>query len=67
MKKTKIILAALVIFTAVAFTVADNSNLVKIYHKGKIIEVAPQAVEGHLGHGDTVYGNNGSSEGSRAF
>lgn len=66
MKKTKIILAALVIFTAVAFTVTDSSKRVKIYHKGALIEVAAQAVPAHLSHGDTVFGDNGSSS-SQAF
>jgi len=60
-KKTRIILAALVIFAAVAVTAADSSNRVKIYHKGSLIEVAPQAVSAHLSHGDTVFGDNGSS------
>ncbi|SDM00268.1 hypothetical protein SAMN05421813_104205 [Daejeonella rubra] len=66
-KKTQIILAALVVFAAAAFTVSDNSKLVKINHKGAVIEVAPQAVPAHLSHGDTVFGNNGSSAGSQAF
>lgn len=60
MKKTQIILAALVIFGIAAFTVADSSNRVKIYHKGSIIEVAAEAVPAHLAHGDILF-NNGSS------
>ncbi len=52
MKKVQIILAALVLFTVVAFTVTDNTKLVKINHKGKVIEVAEQAVKAHLAHGD---------------
>jgi len=63
-KKTQIILAALVIFAAVAFTVADSSDRLKINHKGRVIEVAPQAVPAHLAHGDTVFGDNGSSSSS---
>lgn len=64
MKKTQIILAALAIFAAAAFTVADSSDRVKIIHKGAMIEVAPQAVPAHLSHGDTVFGDNGSSSSS---
>lgn len=67
MKKTHLILAALAIFAAAAFTVADSSDRVKIVHKGALIEVAPQAVPAHLGHGDTVFGDNGSSASSSAF
>ena len=66
MKKFQIILAALVIFAVAAFTVADNSQLVKINHKGAVIEVAAQAVPAHLSHGDTRFGNNGSSGASLA-
>jgi len=63
-KRTQIILAGLAIFAVAAFTVADSSNRVKIIHKGALIEVAPQAVPAHLSHGDTVFGNNGSSSSS---
>ena len=61
MKKIQIILGALVLFAVAAFTVADNSSLVKVIHKGSIIEVAPQAVKAHLAHGDTLYDDHNSS------
>lgn len=67
MKKSQIILAALVIFAAAAFTAVDSSKKVKINHKGAVIEVAAQAVEAHLAHGDTIFGNNGSSQQSTIF
>lgn len=67
MKKTHLILAALVIFAAAAFTVSDSSSLVKINHKGAVIEVASQAVPAHLRHGDTLFGNNGSGSASQSF
>jgi hypothetical protein len=56
MKKTQITLAALAVFAAATFTIADPSEKVKINHNGSVIEVAPQAVAAHLGHGDTVVG-----------
>lgn len=65
MKKTQIILAALVIFAVAAFAVNDSSERVLIYHKGSIIEVAPQAVPAHLRHGDTLVG--GGSSGSQSL
>lgn len=64
MKKYKVILVAAVAvisFTALAFTVSDHSNLVKVVHKGRVIEVAPEAVSAHLAHGDTFYGGGSSS------
>lgn len=67
MKKVQIILAALGIFAVVAFTVTDNTKLVKINHKGKVIEVAEQAVPAHLAHGDFIIGNNGSGTNSQGF
>lgn len=62
MKKNQIILATLVLFAAVAFTVADSSHRVKVNHKGKVIEVAPEAVAAHLAHGDYLVGDNSSSQ-----
>lgn len=67
MKKAYLIFAALVIFAAAAFTASDSSDLVKINHKGAVIEVAHQAVPAHLRHGDTLFGNNGSGSGSQSF
>ncbi len=67
LKKIQIILAVLAVFAVLAFTVADTSNRVKIIHKGSVIEVAPAAVSAHLAHGDTLFGNNGSSAGSQSF
>lgn len=61
MKKTFIILAALVLFSLAAFSVVDSSKMVKINHKGTVIEVAPQAVAAHLAHGCYIVGDNSSS------
>lgn len=66
MKVPKIVLAALVVFGALAFVVTDNSSLVKIIHKGKVIEVSENAVPAHLAHGDTLF-NDGSSSSSVAI
>lgn len=62
-KFTFVVIIAIIGFTTLAFAVSDNSNLVKIVHNGKVIEVAPAAVNAHLAHGDTLE-NAGSSSAS---
>jgi hypothetical protein len=61
MKKVQIILGIVALFALVAFGVSDKSEKVQINHKGRVIEVPPQAVEAHLAHGDYIVGGNSSS------
>ncbi len=65
MGNLKMIVAALLAaFSALAYSVNDESGHVKINHNGRVIEVNQNAVSAHLGHGDTLYQSNPNTSSS---